>query len=70
MDSIIIYEATPQGHGQRQEATMKIVKEVELKLQKEKREVGVGQLTFLGDIISADELKPDQRKLEVVQNMQ
>ena len=70
MDGIIIYEATPQGHGQRQEATMRTVKEVGLKLQNKKCEVGVGQLTFLGDTVSADGLKPDQRKLEVVQNMQ
>ena len=69
MDDIIIYGATPEEHDQRLEATMKVVKEVGLKLQKEKCEVGVAQLTYLGDTISANGLKPDQRKVEAIQNM-
>ena len=49
MDDIIIYGSTPQEHDQRLEATMKDVKEVGLKLQKAKCEVGVQQLTYLGE---------------------
>ena len=56
-------------HDQRLEATMKVVKEVGRKLQKAKCEVGVQQLTYLGDTISAEGLKPDQRKVEAIQNM-
>ena len=48
---------------------MKVVKEVGLKLQKEKCEVGVAQLTYLGETISGDGLKPDRRKVEAMQNM-
>ena len=48
---------------------MKVVKEVGLKLQKEKCEVGVAQMTYRGDIILPDGLKPDQRKVEAIQNM-
>ena len=70
MDDIIIYGSTPQEHDQRLEATMKVVKEVGLKLQKAKCEVGVQQLTYLGDTISAEGLKPDQRKVEAIQNME
>ncbi|CAB4021418.1 Transposon Ty3-G Gag-Pol poly [Paramuricea clavata] len=70
MDDIIIYGSTPQEHDQRLEATMKAVKEVGLKLQKAKCEVGVQQLTYLGDTISAEGLKPDQRKVEAIQNME
>ena len=70
MDDIIIYGSTPQEHDQRLEATMKVVKEVGLKLQKAKCEVGVQQLTYLGDTISAEGLKPDQRKVEAIQNIE
>ena len=49
---------------------MKVVKGVGLKLQKEKCEVGVVQLTYLSGTISADGLKPDQRKVEAIQNME
>ncbi|CAB4044760.1 Hypothetical predicted protein, partial [Paramuricea clavata] len=70
MDDNIIYGSTPQDHDQRLEATMKVVKEVGLKLQKAKYEVGVQQLTYLGDTISAEGLKPDKRKVEVIQNME
>ena len=61
MDDIIIYGATPEEeHDQRLETTMKVAKEVGLKLQKEKCDVaGVAQLTYLGDTISADGLQPD-----------
>ena len=69
MDDIMIYGATPEEHDQRLEATMKVVEEVRLKLQKEKCKVGIAQLTYLGDTISADGLKPDQRKVEAIQNM-
>ena len=69
MDDIMIYGATPEEHDQRLEATMKVVKEVGLKLQKEKCKVGIAQLTYLDDTISADGLKPDQRKVEAIQNM-
>ena len=69
MDDIIIYGTTPQEHDQRLEAAMKVVKEVGLKLQKEKCEVGVPQFTYLGDTISADGLKPDQRKVEAIKKM-
>ena len=65
-----IYGAAPQQHDQRLEATMKVVKGVGLKLQKEKCEVGVVQLTYLSGTISADGLKPDQRKVEAIQNME
>ena len=58
MDDIIIYGSTPQEHDQRLEATMKVAKEVGLKLQKAKCEVGVQQLTYLGHTIS----DPEHRK--------
>ena len=69
MDDIIIYGSTPEEHDQRLEATMKVVREVGLKLQKEKCEVAVEELTFLGDTISAEGLKPDKRKVEAIQKM-
>ena len=47
MDDIIIYGSTPQEHNQRLEATMKVLREVRLKLQKEKCEVAVEELIFL-----------------------
>ena len=70
MDDIIIYELIPQKHDQGLEAAMKVGKEVGLKLQKEKCKVSVLQLPYMGDTISAEGLKPDQKKIEAIQNME
>ena len=70
MDDIIVYGSTPQEHDERLEATMNVVREVGLKLKKKKCEVGVEELTYLGDTISANGLKPDKRKVEAIQQMQ
>lgn len=50
MDDIIVYAPTPEEHDRLIEATMKVVQDVGLKLQKEKCEVAVSQLTFLGEV--------------------
>ena len=49
---------------------MEVVKKVNLKLKKSKCVVAVSELTYLGDTISAEGLKPDKRKVEAIQQME
>ena len=66
MDDIIVWGSNKEEHDKRLEKVMETAQRVGLKLQKEKCEIAVPELTFLGDKISASGLKPDPKKVEAI----
>ena len=59
MDDIIIWSESTEVHDQRLRAVLQRCREVNLKLNPAKCEIGVLELTFLGDVVSAEGLKAD-----------
>ena len=53
MDDIIVWGSNKEEHDKRLEKVMETAQRVGLKLQKEKCEIAIPELTFLGDKISA-----------------
>ncbi|XP_057709985.1 uncharacterized protein K02A2.6-like [Corythoichthys intestinalis] len=69
MDDIIIWGATKAQHDERLKAVLKATRNANLKLNKDKCQLGVTELTFVGDILSSDGIRPDPRKVSAIENM-
>ncbi|XP_033731758.1 uncharacterized protein K02A2.6-like [Pecten maximus] len=70
MDDIIIWEKNRQEHDERVRAVLQKARNSNLKLNKEKCEIGVNSLTFLGDTITSEGVKPYPRKVEAIVDME
>lgn len=69
MDDIIVWGAMRQEHDERLQKVLKAARKVNLKLNREKCQLGMTQLTFDGDIISREGIRPDPRKVTTIENM-
>ncbi|KAM9552819.1 uncharacterized protein ACWYII_034841 [Salvelinus alpinus] len=70
MDDITIWGSTKEEHDARVRQALDLTWKVNLKLNKDKCEFGVNTLTFVGDVLSEDGVKPDPRKTSAVNNME
>ena len=70
MDDIIVWGKDKQEHDRRLRQVLEKLIQVGLKLQKENCEIGVSELTFLGDTTSQEGLKPDAKKLKAICSME
>lgn len=70
MDDIIVWGSTKEEHDSRLRQVMELIKKVNLKLNKDKCEFGVKTLTFMGDVVSEEGVKPDPRKISAIVNME
>lgn len=70
MDDIIVWGATREEHDKRLRQVLDKTREVNLKLNKDKCEFGVKSLTFMGDVVSEEGVKPDPRKTSAINNME
>lgn len=66
MDDVIIWTNDKQPHNSHVRQVLKIVRDNNLKLNPDKCLYCVNELTFLGDTISKDGLKPDPKKVEAI----
>ena len=69
MDDIVVWGSTMDEHNERVEKVLQIAHSNNLKLNRDKCLFGVTELTFLGDVLSADGLKPDPKKQEAIFKM-
>ncbi len=69
MDDIIIAGDDTESHDKLLIKVLDRVREKNLKLNKEKCQLGVSQLVFLGDLITKNGLRPDPKKVSAIQNM-
>ncbi|XP_072769847.1 LETM1 domain-containing protein 1 isoform X1 [Nerophis lumbriciformis] len=70
MDDIIVWGSTRKEHDERLRQVLDKTREVNLKLNKEKCEFGVKSLTFVGDVVSEEGVKPHPRKTSAINNME
>jgi hypothetical protein len=70
MDDIIVWGSTKEEHAARVRQVLDRTRKVNLKLNKDKCEFGVKTLTFVGDVLSEDGVKPDLRKTSAINNME
>lgn len=68
-DDIIIYGVTREAHDNSLQKTLEIARQVNLKMNRDKCEIGVTQLTFIGDLVTAEGVKPDPQKVTAFNNM-
>ena len=69
MDDIVVYAKTREEHDRRLRKVLEIVRKSGLKLNLAKCEIGVLELTFVGDRLSGDGVRPDPKKVAAIANM-
>ncbi|XP_023806683.1 uncharacterized protein K02A2.6-like [Oryzias latipes] len=70
MDDIIVWGTTREEHDKRLRQVLDKTREVNLELNKDKCEFGVKTLTFVGDVVSEQGVKPDPKKTSAINNME
>jgi hypothetical protein len=70
MDDIIVWGSTLQEHNQRLQQVFDASRKSNLKLNREKCVFGMKELTFVGDTISAEGIKPDEAKVKAIMNFE
>ena len=70
MDDIIVWGSTQEEHDTRLKQVLEIARKTNLKLNKEKCEFNVKQLTYIGDLISEKGVQPDPKKVAAIRNME
>ena len=68
-DDIIIWADTKDAHDARVKQVLAHIRESGLKLNRAKCVFGVTELTFLGQILTAEGVKPDPKKVEAITDM-
>ena len=69
MDDIIVWGDLHTAHFNSLKQALKIAKENNLKLNKDKCEIAVKELTFLRDGLTSHGVVPDDRKVSAIRNM-
>ncbi|XP_063952169.1 uncharacterized protein K02A2.6-like [Lytechinus pictus] len=62
MDDIVVWGSTQEEHDDRLRKVLDIAQKSNLKLNRDKCEFNVNQMTFIGDLISQDGVRPDPKK--------
>lgn len=70
MDDILIWGETEQQHDARLEAVLNRLKQHNVKLNREKCKLNVTEVSYIGHVLTQDDVKPDPRKVEAVTRMQ
>ncbi len=70
MDDIIVWGSNRQEHNGRWRQVLELIRQSNLKLNKEKCEFAVKSLTFVGDVLSEEGVRPDPRKTSAIVNME
>ncbi len=69
MDDIIVWGASKEEHDARLRRVLEATRSANLKLNGEKCQFGVTELTFLGDIVSSEGVRPDPMKVSAIEHM-
>ena len=69
MDDIVVWGSTQEEHDDRLRRVLEIAQRSNLKLNRDKCEFNVNHMTFIGDMIGQDGVKPDPKKVTAINNM-
>ncbi|PIK49754.1 hypothetical protein BSL78_13379 [Apostichopus japonicus] len=70
MDDIIVWGSDKDQHDKRLRQVLSAAREMNVKLNKAKCELGVNQLIFIGDLLTDNGVKQDPAKVSPLKNMQ
>lgn len=69
VDDILVWGEDEEQHDRRLRQLLDRIRSINLKLNKEKCKFRTTEVTYVGHVLTADGLKPDQEKVRAVQNM-
>ena len=69
MDDIIVWGSTREEHDERLRKVLEKARSVNLKFNPDKCEFGLTELTYLGDVLCKEGIKPDPKKTEAIFDM-
>lgn len=70
MDDTIVQGSNQQKHDARLRLILELARQSNLKLNREKCVFAVKSLTFVGDVLSEEGVRPDPRKISAIVNME
>lgn len=70
VDAILMYGKTRTEHDNNLKAALQSTRELGIKLNDEKLDVGQSQVEYFGHLLSADGMKPDPKNVAAVKDMQ
>jgi hypothetical protein len=69
MDDIIVWGATREEHDERLRKVLEKARSANLKLNQSKCQFGLNELTYLGDVLCNEGVKPDPNKTKAIYDM-
>lgn len=69
LDDVLIFAKSKSEHDKILVQVLNRVREINLKLNKNKCQFGVNKITFLGQVFESSGMKPENSKIEAIQNM-
>ncbi|CAB4004151.1 Transposon Ty3-I Gag-Pol [Paramuricea clavata] len=69
VDDLLIWGETREQHDERLKQALERAREAGVKLNKDKCEIGLQQVTYIGHTLSSNGLKPDVNKVEAIKTM-
>ena len=69
MDDMIIHGKSLEEHDKRLDATLKVIQESGLKLNKAKCEFRKEELNYFGHVINEKEISPDPEKVKAIHDL-
>ncbi|XP_050404411.2 retrovirus-related Pol polyprotein from transposon 17.6 [Patella vulgata] len=68
-DDMLIYAKTKEDHDETLEKVLKRAESLNLKFNKEKCKILIDSVTFMGEVISKEGIKPDDRKIQAIKEL-
>ena len=69
MDDIIVWGSAKAEHDERLKNVLEAARKLNLKFNREKCQLGVTEMKFVGGILSSEGIRPDPRMVSAIENM-
>ena len=70
VDDILVWGSTVEEHDARLERVLERTQERNLKLNKDKSQIRLKEISYIGHILSQDGIKPDPRKVQAIMKLE
>jgi hypoxanthine-guanine phosphoribosyltransferase len=70
VDDILVLGTTVEEHNRRLQNALQRACELNLKLNKEKSKIQTSELSYVGDLLTCDGVKPDPQKVTAIKETQ
>ena len=69
VDDLLVWAENKQQHDERLKQVLERAREKNLKLNKEKSQIALDEISYIGHILSKEGLKPDPKKVQAITEM-